>query len=75
MLDTRPCFLSGLYQISKKKETKITVVFQFHVKKGEIWDPKEPTLEHKKIYMSTEKEDKEVSGVFAAIENNTDLGL
>ena len=32
-------------------------------KKGEIWDPKEPTLEHKKIYMSTEKEDKGVSGV------------
>ena len=47
----------------KKWETKITVVFQFHVKKGEIWDPKEPTLEHKKIYMSTEKEDKGVSGV------------
>ena len=38
-------------------------MFQFHVKKGEIWDPKEPTLEHKKIYMSTEKEDKGVSGV------------
>ena len=50
-------------------------MFQFHVKKGEIWDPKEPTLEHKKIYICQQKKKTKESQVFAAIENNTDLGL